>query len=212
MKPLLEFLSSASTPFIAGLGVIHLLAFVLLWLWYRLNLRRLSNALNDFTRPLRTRSDLGRGAHRSDQIAAFLADVREVFDSSRHTSDQLALWQRIRILDEKRPYLSSLRFETCYTVLRSMIEAYPLLGILGTILAIGLVVLEGQAVNAGAIVERFGQAIWSTCAGLVVAVVLMFFNSLVETAFERLAEHQAAVRDTVGRVKRVMSLAVGEPE
>lgn len=211
MKPLLEFLSAASTPVIAVAGAVHLFCFILLWLWYRHSLQKIAATLDDFTRGIKHRSVLDRSSHPSDQIEAFLADVAEVLDSPIRKEDRQTLWQRINILDEKRKYLHSLRFETCYNVCRSMIEAYPLGGILGTILAIGLVVLEGSDATAGLIVQRFGQAIWSTCAGLVVAVVLMFFNSVVETAFVRLNDNRAHVSQTIARVKRLLAFASGEP-
>lgn len=209
MKLLLEFLSAASTPVIAIAGVVHIVLFWLLWLWYRRSLHQIAATLDDFTRGIKHRSILDRTVHLSDQIEAFLADVGETLDDPARADDRRVLLQRISILDEKRKYLHSLRFETCYNVLRSMIEAYPLGGILGTILAIGLVVLEGKSATPGLIVERFGQAIWSTCAGLVVAVVLMFFNSLVEPAFLRLNENREHVSRMVARVKRHLALSAG---
>lgn len=210
MKPILELLSAASTPAIAVAGGVHLFAFFILWVWYRSSLSRIAATLDDFTRGIKHRSVLDRSSHPSDQIEAFLADVAEILESPNRSDERRVLWQRISILDEKRKYLYSLRFETCYNVCRSMIEAYPLGGILGTILAIGLVVLEGEesAATAGLIVERFGQAIWSTCAGLVVAVILMFLNSLVETAFHRLNENRANVAQAIARVKRVLAISV----
>jgi biopolymer transport protein ExbB/TolQ len=92
-------------------------------------------------------------------------------------------------------------FDMWYNVARSMIEAYPLLGILGTILAIGLVVAEGDQASVAAIVRGFGEAIWSTCAGIVLALMLMFINSFVEPGFIRLMEQQRLVRETISRVK-----------
>lgn len=211
MKPLLELLSASSTAVIAVAGVVHLFCFVLLWLWYRHSRSKISSALDDFTRGIRHRSVLDRAGHPLDQIDAFLADVADVLETPERREEQVTLWQRIAILDEKRRYFSSLRFETCYNVCRSMIEAYPLLGILGTILAIGLVVLEGSGATAGKIVERFGQAIWSTCAGLVVAVILMLLNSLVEPSFVRLNELRSQTAAAVARVKRRLALSSGEP-
>ncbi|MFN9371480.1 MAG: MotA/TolQ/ExbB proton channel family protein [Planctomycetaceae bacterium] len=211
MKPLLELLSASSTAVIAVAGVVHLFCFALLWLWYRHSRSKISSALDDFTRGIRHRSVLDRASHPLDQIDAFLADVSDVLETPERREEQVTLWQRIAILDEKRRYFSSLRFETCYNVCRSMIEAYPLLGILGTILAIGLVVLEGSGATAGKIVERFGQAIWSTCAGLVVAIILMLLNSLVEPSFVRLNELRSQTAAAVARVKRRLALAGREP-
>jgi biopolymer transport protein ExbB len=114
------------------------------------------------------------------------------------------------VLDEKRRYLNSMFFETVYNITRTMIEAYPLAGVLGTILAIGAALQTGAAADQGvtvaAIVGRFGDAIWSTFAGLMAAILLMFLNSIVETGFERLGENRRHVRETIARAKRELAM------
>lgn len=209
MTQLLETLSVLSTTIIAVTAGVHLVLFILLYVWYRNDLHRIAAALDDFTRGIKHRSMLDRTAHLSDQIEAFLSDVNETLDEPSRAADRQTLLARIKILDEKRKYLQSMGFEISYNVCRSMIEAYPLAGILGTILAIGLVIQQGDTASPSLIVERFGQAIWSTCAGLVAAVALMFFNSLVETSFLRLAENRQHVERAVARVKRALALDAG---
>lgn len=197
----LNYCSIYSTHAICAIGAVHLLFFFGLWLAFRGRLRRLAAMLEDFTRGLRQRSVLDRSAHLTDQIEAFLADVNEVLQHPERTEERRSLLERMRILDEKRRYLQSMSFDMWYNVARSMIEAYPLMGILGTILAIGLVVAEGDQASVAAIVLGFGQAIWSTCAGIVLALALMFINSFVEPGFIRLMEQQRLVRETISRVK-----------
>jgi len=117
-------------------------------------------------------------------------------------------------LDEKRGYFRSLSFETGYNICRTMIEAYPLAGVLGTVLAIGAALQvnsqAGAVTTVASIVGHFGEAIWSTFAGLLAAIVLMFLNSMVETPFRRLAENRAHVREMILRVKRELSLVPRE--
>ena len=177
----------------------------------RFILRGMMNRIR-FTRELRYRSVLERGSNLSDQIDAFLADIKDVLDDPTKVSERQNLWQRIRILDEERRYLQSQSFETWYTICRTMIEAYPLAGVLGTILAIGAALQSGQG-NAQQtvtdIVKNFGESIWSTFAGLISAVLLMFINSIVETKFRRLAENRLHVRETIARTKRELSIAAG---
>jgi biopolymer transport protein ExbB/TolQ len=93
-----------------------------------------------------------------------------------------------------------------------MIEAYPLAGVLGTILAIGAALQSGQGdaqQTVADIVRYFGDAIWSTFVGLIAAMILMFVNSVVETKFQRLAENRLHVREIVARTKRELSIAAG---
>ena len=211
MAPLLETLSTLSTPFIAVCCAIHLCLFLALWWAYRRDLRVIAGTLDAFTRDLKPRSVLEPTAHLADQIDAFLADVNEVLENPNRTADRASLLERMQILDEKRSYLQSMGFDTSYNLCRNMIESYPLMGILGTILAIGVVLQGGpdSEPTVGLLVTRFGEAIWSTFAGLVAAVGLMFINSMLETPFTRLSESRLNVRDTVLRAKRVLSLPDG---
>lgn len=212
MGELLQQLSSLSTLIIVVLCVLHITTFFVLWVWSGRDLRNIASALFDFTRGLKHQSVLDTTAHLSDQIDAFLADVNETIDSQDRPTDRTALLERMRVLDEKRRYLNSMTFETVYNMARTMIEAYPLMGVLGTILAIGAALQTDAAAAAptsavGVILGRFGDAIWSTAAGLIAAMVLMFINSCLETSFGRLSENRRHVRETVARVKRELSLS-----
>jgi len=209
MSDLLLNLSRWSTPVIAVLGGVHLLAFAWLYFWSRRDNRALAGALDEFTRPLKHRSLLGPQGHLSEQVSAFLSDVEEVLDSPERIHERRDLFSRINVLDERRQYLQSAAFDTAYSVVRTMVEAYPLLGILGTILAIGVALQEGSDPSVSNLVGRFGEAIWSTFAGLIAAILLMAINSLLEPAFARLQENRHQIRDTVLRVKRQLALAPG---
>ncbi|MDA0283333.1 MAG: MotA/TolQ/ExbB proton channel family protein [Planctomycetota bacterium] len=208
---LLDGLSGLSTLVIVGLFAAHVFGFLVLWIWWRRDLRAIASSLDEFTRGLRQRSLMDGSAHLSEQVDAFLADVGEVLEGNGNSQDRHLLYHRMAILDEKRRYLSSMFFETSYNICRTMIEAYPLLGVLGTILAIGAALQTGDGADAsasvGIIVSRFGDAIWSTFAGLTAAVLLMFLNSVLEPRFQRLAENRANVRTTVAHAKR--ELAIG---
>lgn len=212
---LLQSLSSISTLVILAAFALHVVCFWWLTAWARRDERRMAADFEAFTRDLKHRSILERGLPLSDQIEAFLADIKDVLDDPAKTSERKALWQRMRILDEERRYLQSQAFETSYNMCRTMIEAYPMAGILGTILAIGAALQLGKesgdaATTVSTIVQYFGDAIWSTFAGLIAAMTLMFYNSMVEPRFHRLAENRVHVRETITRAKREMSLSAGD--
>lgn len=200
---LLGSLAALCTYLIVAAFALHLAIFFTLWLWARRDLKQIASALFDFTRGINHQSLLDSTAHLSDQIDAFLADVNDVLDDTSRVEDRSGLLRRMSILDEKRRYLSSMSFETIYNAARTMIEAYPLAGILGTILAIAAALQESATISA--IVERFGDAIWSTGVGLIAAIALLFVHSLLEPRFARLAENRSHVRDTVARAKRELS-------
>lgn len=205
-------ISGLSTVIIVVAFAVHVLMYFILWIWARRDLRAIATSLYDFTRRLKNQSLLEHRAHLSVQIEAFLADVNDVLDDPSRQEDRAALLDRMSVLDEKRRYLNSMFFETVYNITRTMIEAYPLGGVLGTILAIGAALqvdaAANDAVSVSSIVGRFGEAIWSTFAGLMAAILLMFINSMVETGFERLTESRRHVRETIARAKRELFLHV----
>jgi biopolymer transport protein ExbB/TolQ len=210
---LLKQLSELSAPAILCALIVHLVVFVMLWMAYRHNLRAIAQTLDDFTRGLKHRSVLDRSLPLSDQIEAFLTDVKDALDIPARSAERQELSVRMSILDEKRRYLHAMRFETIYNVWRSMIEAYPMAGILGTVLAIGAALQADQSGNATvtAIVRNFGESIWATFSGLCAAVILIFLNSWIEPAFVRLSEDRDHVRDMVARAKRELALSAAPP-
>ncbi len=212
---LLNEISRWTTPAIVATAVAHLFLFAFLVRWARRDLRLIASALDDFTRGLPHRSVLDRTSHLSDQIEAFLADVNEVLANPARQTERGELLRRMSILDEKRRYLHSMFFETTYNACRTMIEAYPLMGVLGTIVAIGAALRTTAERESGAVVgevvKRFGDSIWATFAGLFFAILLMLINSVLEPRFTRLVEHRVHVREMIAKAKRELALASGEP-
>lgn len=212
--PWLAWLSGLSTPVIAMVALLHLLGFLVLWWWSRRDLRVIAGSLDEFTRGLKHRSILGRSVPLTTQIDAFVQDINDVLTDPLRTEDRADCLRRLHILDERRSYLDSLSFETMGNVARTMIEAYPLAGVLGTILAIGSALQSSGGGEMAAtetmtgIVSRFGDAIWSTFAGLCAAMLLMFLNSLLEPGFARLTSCRTHVRDMVAKAKRELGMAI----
>ncbi|MCM2369033.1 MotA/TolQ/ExbB proton channel family protein [Aporhodopirellula aestuarii] len=203
---MLELISSYSTLAIIAAAIVHLLAFAVLTLWARADRKRIAQTLQRFTSGLPHRSRMDFNVHLSDQIEAFLADIGDVMAQPHRSPDRVRLADRIRILDERREYLHSLRFETAWNVARTMIEAYPLAGVLGTILAIGSALAADDQASVSIIVTRFGDAIWSTFAGLSAAILLMLIGSVVEPGFASLSENRLGVREMAAKVKRELSV------
>lgn len=211
LGPWLKYLSGLTVFLIVGAAAVHLFCYFILSFWYRRDLHRIVSCLDDFTRGLKHRSILGRNASLTNQIDAFVEDVNDVLTDESRTEDRQECLRRMHILDEQRTYMDSLSFETATNVVRVMIEAYPLAGVLGTILAIGSALQSPDAaVNAeatmAAIVARFGDAIWSTFCGLAAAIILMFINSLNETKYDRLTDSRTNVKNMVAKAKRELAM------
>ncbi|MEM9365147.1 MAG: MotA/TolQ/ExbB proton channel family protein [Planctomycetota bacterium] len=199
---MLEWLASQATYVILIAAAVHVVGFFVLMVWARGIRRSVAQTLERFTAGLPHRSRMDWHVSLSDQIEAFLADIHDALASDTNSVDRQSLSQRLRVLDERRDYLQSMRFETAWSVARSMIEAYPLAGVLGTILAIGAALSADETASVTVIVDRFGDAIWSTFAGLASAIGLMLLASFVEPSFARLTENRSHVRETTAKAKR----------
>lgn len=202
---MLELISSYSTVVIVVAAGSHVLFFFVLAMWARGDRKKIVQTLQRFTDALPNRSRMDHHAHPSDQIEACLADIQDVLAEPTGSTSRTALGNRMRILDERRDYLHSLRFETAWNVARTMIEAYPLAGVLGTILAIGAALASNDEASVGIIVTRFGDAIWSTFAGLAAAITLMLIGSIVEPGFAKLSENRLHVREMAAKAKRELT-------
>lgn len=204
MDNILSALAELSTWIITVAACFHLAVFAGLVLWMRRDMHVLTGALQDYTRGLKQHSVLDPTAHLTDQMEAFLADVEDVLNDPSRKQERQELRTRIGVLDEKRRYLHALRFETIANSARTMIEAYPLAGVLGTIISIGAALNHSSADGTetlGIIVARFGDAIWSTFAGLSFGLILLLVSSLLEPSFQRLGEVRKHVRTVVSAVK-----------
>ncbi len=204
MDNILSAIAELSTWIITVAACFHLAVFAGLVLWAKRDMHILTGALQDYTRDLKQHSVLDPTAHLTDQMEAFLADVEDVINDPTRTEERQALRTRIGVLDEKRRYLHALRFETIANSARTMIEAYPLAGVLGTIISIGAALNLSSGAETEAlsiIVARFGDAIWSTFAGLSFGLLLLLVSSLLEPSFQRLSEVRAHVRTVVSAVK-----------
>jgi biopolymer transport protein ExbB len=193
---------------ILALAAFHLVGFFYLWrergrqgLWLAAHLENLLQGFH-------SRADRDPYVTLDEQIDAFLANIQEVLSDPARAADRRKLHEQLLLKDETKKYLRGSGFETLYSVARTGIEIYPLLGIMGTVLAIALALnsRSPDALDAGVsatqnIVRNFAGSIWATLAGIGCGVILLLVNALVEPAFGRLLEHRAEVRDIVAAAK-----------
>ncbi len=201
----MNWLSSHFLWIIGGCAAVHTLIFAgLLWVRGR-KTKKLVYHLGDLVRGFSSHSDTDRSV--DNQINMFLLDLQDVVQNPARYGELEALRTRLVVKDETRPYLQTTLFERFCSVSRALIEIYPLLGIIGTVLAIGCGLSSsanappesGAAVDA--VVQNFSQSIWATGIGLACAVFWMLMNAWFEPSFQRLLEHQASVRGIITAAK-----------
>jgi len=206
-----EFLGLHFTAIIIFAAVVHFAFFLYLLRDRARKIAELKAFLQNVVRGLSRHSDMAPAASVDDQISRYIKDWEEALTDPEGSGAREEL-KRSGIKDEQRPYLET-SLETKYNVVRTAIESYPLLGILGTLFAMALALSQGappvgDAAAAGAqeithIIKSFNSAIWSTVWGLIFAVGFMLFNASVETGFDRLREHRIAVQEIIAKTKQL---------
>ena len=86
----LQSLSSLMALVILAAAVLHVCFYIVLWIWYRRDLRVIAGCLDDFTRGLRHRSVLERSSQLINRIDAFVADVNDVINDPARDEDRHA--------------------------------------------------------------------------------------------------------------------------
>ena len=123
--------------FILALGIAHLCLLIGLWTARQRRARDLSFYLSNLVKHFSTSPDRHPGGTVHEQIDSFIADIREVIYDKERSADRGKLYYRLIVKDESKRDIQGTRLNS-YNVARTGIEAYPLLGILGTIFAIAL--------------------------------------------------------------------------
>jgi len=221
---------------ILALATIHAIGFAVLLQARNTRVRQLESHLANLVGVLSRRSDEDPTHTIDERIDSFITDIREVLQHPHNAADVRRLYDRIVSKDELRRYLQGTKFETWYNVARTGIEIYPLLGIIGTVLAIGLGLNShptpvdaaapaaqvtgadhppasvapaepSMSSSTGAIVRNFASSIWATLTGLLCAIIFMMLNAYLEPGFTRLIDHRTNVRNVISHAKAQLGLA-----
>src|SRR5258708_29087412 len=120
-------------PYFIGLiAAVNLLIWVWLIMYSRAEKSLLADYLFNAVGILSRRSDVARHMSIDERINVFMADIRDAVEDGGENA-QLLL-QRLMTKDEERVYLKTHRFERGYSIARTCIEIFPLLGIIGTVI------------------------------------------------------------------------------
>lgn len=152
--------------------------------------------------------EMTRSPHQAEQIDGFLATIQEIIEHPRDAAELQQLSDRLSILTESNNAAATrlpVWFERDHNILRYAIEAFPLLGILGTILPLGFTI-NSDTSDITATVGNFGAAIGTTIVGLICAIGLGFLNAWWKPSFTRLAEQQHRLDESILAARRKIRL------
>lgn len=211
MDSLVSFLSSIWVYVIMLCAILNVAAWCFLVHTARKSSKQMFAWLTNLVGPFSRRRDVEPDAHQLDSIDAFLSDIRDVIEHPQDDAELRSLQQRITIRGETRPHGLSHMFEQIYGLCRASIEAFPLLGILGTVLAIAAgmqATSDGEtASQISQVVKNFGESVYCTAWGILFAIIFSFVNGWYEPDFHRVIGQSHVLEDLVLAVKKKVGLA-----
>jgi biopolymer transport protein ExbB len=204
---MLALLQAASSYWPAIIGVFVVINCVVWW-WLRRTAGHIKQDLGDHLGHLV--SDSAAWGFKStrdtldDRIDIFVTNINDRLKNYRTKEEVIEICNELTMKDQSWTRLKTDNFERAYSVFRTMPEIYPLLGIVGTVLAIAAGLQGESADKIDLVVKNFGNSVWSTAIGLMAAIVFMVVNALQEPSFERVLTYKQQVREIITLAKQVL--------
>lgn len=190
----LYILSDQMVAIILAVAVFETALFIILYRMASSNTNQLCDSLRNMLRGVKDPPEQDRSRIIHDEIVALL----DCAESLRKTSveDFKRLLSNIRSQDARKIDLKSYRIDSWGNVANAIVQAFPLLGIFGTILAIGQS-LQGSEGDVSVIMRAFTNAINTTILGLVFAVIYMIVDAFFQAKAGRLKNELNKYRDVI---------------
>ena len=148
--------------------------------------RQLFDLYYNITKSLNDVPDRVTGQSTFDRASALLAYMeRKIAIGARDLS---ILRRNIGIQMEKNTVNNTFSLEKRFSVASTLVHIFPLLGILGTLIALYSLTGDEQGLTGSGIENAFITAIMTTILGILSAAIFMFWESKVATRISRLVE------------------------
>jgi len=201
----LYILSNQMVFIILTVAVFELALYVFLYKMTSTNTHQLCDSLRNMLRGIKEPPEQDRSRVIHDEIVALLDCAESLRKSS--VEDFKRLLANVRNQDARKVDLKSYQIEIWGNVANAIVQAFPLLGIFGTILAIGQS-LQGSAGDVSVVMKAFTNAVDTTILGLVFAVAYMIVDAFFQAKAGRLKTELAKYRDVT---KHYQSQQLPEP-
>lgn len=200
---ILYHLAEVMVAVILAAVAIEALLYAVLFLQLRSRARTLLDSLKNMLKGVASAPEHDHARAVPDAIDAMLQVAARVKEQNRAEYSQMLAnmrSQNVRMLDMK-----TFRAESLANLGAAMVQVFPLLGILGTVLAIAKSAAQSAASSAengavmaaldpGVVTASFALAMDTTILGILAGVIFMLVDSLAQTRVTRLIEESAAYR------------------
>ena len=190
----LYILSDQMVTIILAVAVFETVLYIILYRMSSSNTHQLCDSLRNMLRGIKDPPEQDRSRIIHDEIVSLL----DCAESLRKTSaeDFKRLLSNIRNQDARKIDLKSYRIDSWSNVANAIVQAFPLLGIFGTILAIGQS-LQGSEGDVSVIMAAFTNAVNTTILGLVFALIYMIVDAFFQAKSGRLKNELNKYRDVI---------------
>jgi biopolymer transport protein ExbB len=128
-----------------------------------------------------------------EKIQAILQFVRNKIVSNFEFKTQFK--QNVSKLHERPIYGRHYNIEICASIMSTLVQVFPLLGILGTILAIAQTAVPGAQIDSTALSKAFVLAMDTTILGILFSILFMVIESALHPKIERVISESKEYRE-----------------
>ncbi len=155
--------------------------------------KRLSDALHNMVRGMSDQPERDSLRRPHDDIAAHL-DFLISSCTNKETAERSIIWKNAKSYTSRHIDRTSYWLETLTSVLSAGIQLFPLMGIFGTILALGQTTLGADGFSASTVSKAFVIALDTTILGILFAIIFTLIDSVVAPSVDRTIEETGRYR------------------
>lgn len=191
---LIYILSNSMVAFILVVAVIEAMLYITLFGMAASQTHHLYRSLRSMMKGIRKLPVLGQRRTIHDEISVLL-DTAEILKRAQ-APNYRKLLLNIGVQDSRKIELKTYNLERWSNVANAIVQAFPLLGIFGTILALGQS-MQSTGADISGIMKAFTNAIDTTMLGLAFAVIYMLVDAFFQAKSARLRQETDKYRDVM---------------
>jgi biopolymer transport protein ExbB len=208
MTSLLKFFSVMSSPVILVFGIASIVGYFYIKLKMNAVQQTIIGFLHSIVKALDSSPDLDDSQEPNQKIDTYLDSLKQAVDGLSSNKNREVMKAKFEAKTEVTSHLKDLySLKWQYNLVRSGIEIFPLLGIIGTVAAIGAGLSDSSIDSSqkiDAIVKNFGESIMATGLGLFFAIINILLNAFFEPKFEKVLNFANDINEISREAKKAV--------
>jgi biopolymer transport protein ExbB/TolQ len=199
IKNLFTLMTENIFPIIYIFAAIEVYLVITIFILLRKHDKTLIDATDNLLKGFEDAPDKDFQLHAHEKIQNSLQFISHKLKSTPEIKQKL--WNNAQKITERPNYNKHYKIEIFASIMSTLVQVFPLLGILGTILAIAQTTLTAEgAINASALSKAFVLAMDTTILGLVFSILFMVIESTFQPKIERVIQESNDYREIVSSV------------